>query len=301
MSSESTERWFELSRQFPIGPKRGEPSPYAAIADSVAVGQVRMADWQGVDAVVVIVGVDDDDAQAHVNPATLERDVEDSAATVIETEVSPLHGPITVWPQATTMIPFAVLGATIASIPEPLLRVVTMGRSSECTEKGVRRGHTDPALGSGAALAIDDLFDAIELLHAAPGLHRPGAAESVAPLQIPLTVIIDVLGVAQPRAMSIRKGKEPLTPEEAQRLALATEIPVDTVLASVAPLPDDLHRELQEPRWRPHIRRRAVDDDEQSARTRLGYEAYQLAARQTGEGRELWQQRLEAVLADENG
>jgi hypothetical protein len=76
---------------------------------------------------------------------------------------------------------------------------------------------------------------------------------------------------------------------------------VDDVLAATAPLPDDLQRELQEPRWRKHIRRRTADGDEARARSQLGYEAYQLAARETGQGRELWRQRLKAVVATENG
>lgn len=75
---------------------------------------------------------------------------------------------------------------------------------------------------------------------------------------------------------------------------------MEQVLAAIAPLPDDLRRELQEPRWRAHIRERATDGDEDRARTRLGYEAYQLAARETGAGRELWRQRLHAVLATES-
>jgi len=79
-------------------------------------------------------------------------------------------------------------------------------------------------------------------------------------------------------------SKEPLAPEEADQLAFAASVPVDDVLATIAPLPDDLQRELQEPRWRKYIRHRATDGDEERARSRLGYEAYQLAARETGQG-----------------
>lgn len=112
-------------------------------------------------------------------------------------------------------------------------------------------------------------------------------------------MIVDTLHVPQARAMAIRIGKEPLTRDEALQLAAAANLAVDDILAAVAPLPNDLARELQEPRWRKPIRRRAVDGDEDGARTQLGYEAYQLAARETGQGRQHWRQRLEAIVAAE--
>ncbi len=301
MSFEASERWFNLSRQFPIGPKRGGLLPGAQLSEDVAPGQVRQAYWHDTSAIVVIVGVDDATAQSQVLPATLEPGVEDNAAIVVEAETSPLYGPITIWPQAATTIPFAVLDVTIASIPPRLLEIIRGATAADRTAAGLRTGHSDPPLGSGAAMAIDELFDALDILQLAPGLQPSAVAKPAARLQIPLSAIMNALQVPQPRAMAIRMGKEPLTPEEADQLALAASIPVDDVLANIAPLPDDLQRELQEPRWRKYIRRRATDGDEERARSRLGYEAYQLAARETGQGPERWRQRLEAVLATENG
>ncbi len=131
------------------------------------------------------------------------------------------------------------------------------------------------------------------------GLRISDSVKSVAQLDIPLPTIVTTLHVTQARAMAIRIGKESLTRDEAQQLAAAAGLAVDDVLAAVAPLPKDLARELQEPRWRPHIRQRAVDGDEDAARTQFGYEAYQLAARETGQGRQQWRQRLEAIIAAE--
>lgn len=301
MSFEASERWFELAQRFPIGPKRGGLLRSAQQTEDVAPGQIRQAYWRDASAVVVIVGVDDATAQSQVLPATLEPGIEDSAAIVVETQASPLYGPITIWPHAATAIPFAVLDATIASIPRPLLEIINDASADERAGAGVRRGHADPPLGSGAALAIDEMFDALDALQNAPGLQPRTEATPVVPLQLPLPAIMNALQVPQPRAMAIRLGKEPLRFEEADKLAAAANLPVDDVLAALAPLPEELRRELQEPRWRKHIRRRALDGDEEDARSRLGYETYQLAARETGQGRELWRQRLEAVLATENG
>jgi hypothetical protein len=301
MSFDPSERWFELSEQFPIGPKRGGLPRRDHSAEEVAPGQIWQAYWRAAAAVVLIVGVDDATARAYVRPASLEPGVEDRSAVVVDAETSPLHGSITIFPETAALIPFAVLGEFICSIPGPLLGIIKQAPPVNHTTAGLRYGHADPPLGSGAALAIDELFDALDILQSAPGLQSSTEAKPVVQLQIPLLAIMNALQVPQARAMAIRMGKEPLTLAEADQLADVADLPVDDILAAIAPLPDDLQRELQEPRWRKDIRRRAADGDEERARSRLGYEAYQLAARETGQGRRLWRQRLKAVVSTENG
>ncbi|AFM20100.1 hypothetical protein Mycch_5426 (plasmid) [Mycolicibacterium chubuense NBB4] len=299
MPTESSERWFELARRAPIGPKRGGLLRSAGPTDDVSAGQVRQAYWREATAVLLIVGVDDSLARARAVPVTLETGVENKSTVVVEADASPLYGPIAIWPDAAAEIPFAVLDTIIASIPRPLLEIITGATTNRDAGDGLRRGHADPPLGSGAAMAIDELFDALEVLQNAPGLTLSEAAKMVAPLDIALPIIVDALNVPQARAMAIRIGKEPLTRDEAERLATAADLAVDDILAAVAPLPSDLARELQEPRWREQIRRRAAGGDEDLARTQLGYEAYQLAARETGQGQQHWRQRLEAIVAAE--
>ncbi|KMO66940.1 hypothetical protein [Mycolicibacterium chlorophenolicum] len=299
MSSESSERWLELARRAPIGPKRGGLLRSSSTTDDVSAGQLRQAYWRESTVILLVVSVDDTSARAHAVPVSLEAGVEDRATVIVEADASPLYGPIAIWPDAAAEIPFGVLDTIIASIPRPLLEIITGTTTNRGAEEGLRRGKFDPPLGSGAAMAIDELFDAFEVLQAAPGLYISTSVKSVAQLDIPLPTIMTTLRVTQARAMAIRIGKEPLTRDEAQQLAAAADLAVDDVLAAVAPLPKDLARELQEPRWRPHIRQRAVDGDEGAARTQLGYEAYQLAARETGQGRQQWRQRLEAIIAAE--
>jgi hypothetical protein len=263
--------------------------------DAVAAGQLRQAYWKDVNAVVLIESIDDANATALVLPASLEAGVVDSGATVLEESASPLHGPIALWPQRTMTLPFAVLGDLLATIPAGQLALLrTSGGVTGAA--GVRVGYSDPPLDSGAALAVDELFDALDTLQSGPRLEKSGVRAAVS-LQIPLPVIMAALHIPQPRAMAVRMGKEPLTLEEAGRLAEAANLQPEEVLAALASLPDDLERELQEPRWRPAVRQRAHDGDEAHARMRLGYEAYQLAARESGDGRERWRQRLTAVLA----
>ncbi|WP_104100407.1 hypothetical protein [Cryobacterium sp. M96] len=301
MSSEASERWIALSKTFPVGPKRRNGMLRSAQpTDGVVAGQLRQAYWGDARLVVLIDIIDDVAALASVFPACLEPGVENSTAVIIEGDASPLHGLVTVWPDSPAIIPFATLGSTIATISKPQLRAIRSAPSNDPIADGLRRGHGEPALESGAALALADLFDAIDVLQSAPRLQLASSDTAAAQLQVPLPTIMSVLQAPQPRAMAIRMGKEPLTVEEADLLAAATEVPLSHILGAVAPLPLDLQRELQEPRWRSHIRNRAIDGDEDRARTRLGYEAYQLAARETGQGRELWRQRLDTVLATDN-
>lgn len=297
MSSEAFDRWIALSQQFPVGPKRRSGMLRSTDpTDGVVAGQLRQAYWRDASVIVVIDTVNDNAALASVFPATLEPGVENNTAVLLEDDASPLHGPLAVWPTSPTLIPFSALGETIATIPMAQLRAIRTVLSSDSIADGLRCGHAEPPLGSGAALALADMFDAIDVIQSAPRLP-PAVADTAVQLQVPLPIIMSALQAPQPRAMAIRMGKEPLTLEEADRLASVAGIPVSHVLRAVAPLPSDLQRELQEPRWRRYVRNRAIDGDEDRARTRLGYEAYQLAARETGQGRELWRQRLDTVLA----
>ncbi|MGU3291100.1 hypothetical protein [Williamsia sp. M5A3_1d] len=299
MPTESSERWFDLARRAPIGPKRGGLLRSANPADHVSAGQIRQAYWRESTTAVLITGLDDSRARARAVPVALETGVEDTSTVVVEADASPLYGPIAFWPDAVAEIPFAVLDTLIASIPRQLLGIITGTTTHGDAAEGLRRGRADPSLGSGAAMAIDEIFDAFEVLQNVPGLTLSSASKSPAQLDVPLPIIVDTLRVPQARAMAIRIGKEPLTRDEAVKLAAAANRAVDEILDAVTPLPNDLARELQEPRWRKLIRQRAVDGDEDLARTRLGYEAYQLAARETGLGQQHWKQRLEAIVAAE--
>ena len=299
MPSDASERWLAISQQFRIGPKRRDGLMRRARPDDqVTAGQLRQASWTAAAAALLVIDVDDSAARVRAFPATLDPDVESASAVVIEEEVSPLHGPIIVWPAEVGWISFSALDSTIATVSASVLQTVCGGAALSISG-GVRRGRQDPPSASGAALAIDELFDDFDVLKEAPRFEVPDSSSPRVPLRVPLAIIMDSLQVPQPRAMAILAGREPLAPAEAARLAEAAGLPIGDVMASVSALPSDLMRELHEPRWRTEIRRRAIDGDESQARTLLGYRAYQLAARESGSGRDLWRQRIQAVLAAE--
>ncbi|KJL28825.1 hypothetical protein [Microbacterium oxydans] len=287
MPSDASERWFELAAQFAI-----PQLPVVSPTSEVARGQLWQASWADAAAIVLVDQVDDDGALAHVLPVSVEAGVADATTVVVDADHSDLHTPLSIWPTAGTWISYAALDGLLETLMPAVLNTVSSWRG--------QISHTEaPSPGSGAALAIDELFDAVATLKRAPRLEAPQTIAAGPKLDIDLGLVVETLGVTQSRAMNILKGREPLTEDEAQSLGAAADITADAILGALDPLPKDLARELQEPRWRDSVRRCALDGDEDHGRTRLGYTIYQLAARERGTGREIWRQRLEAYVATE--
>src|SRR5574341_1147490 len=90
--------------------------------------------------------------------------------------------------------------------------------------------------------------------------------------------------------------------DELELLAAVTGPPGEVLLASVQPLPDELVAELDHPRWRPAVRRRAdrAGRNETHARLEIAYGTYAFAARQTGAATTpSWRERLARYLEAE--
>lgn len=288
MPSDATERWFELAAQFAVpGFDSHAHEPEAAS------GQLRQAEWATFDAIVLIDEIDDDSALAHVYPVSVEANVADGSALVIAASDTPLAAPLTVWPLHAHWIPFAALDGLMVTLAPELIKSVQAARTT------VRAHHDSTAVqSSGATLAFEDLLEAMDVLEEAPRLgatqHSTGAR-----LDMDLGLVIETLNIDQSRAMDILYGAEPVSQDEADALGAASGVSSAEILNAVNPLPEDLSRELQEPRWRTGVRRRSAGGNEQVGRTRLGYDIYQLAARQHGNGRDIWRQRLETFLQAE--
>lgn len=108
---------------------------------------------------------------------------------------------------------------------------------------------------------------------------------------------MEALNVPQRKAMNVIRGTFQLSPAETEQLALHTGLPADALSSLAAPLPGELLVELQQPRWRFLIRSEAkkLKTDESEARLAVAHEAYALAARQKGEGTNVWRQRLRTI------
>lgn len=302
MTNEIEDRWAALVAQFPPSLT---PTP-TSIDDEVHPGQLREAIWGNVEATVLIIDVDDENAEVTVNPVSLEPGVADEHSLLLAAESVPLRGGVAVWPHVTAILSFVVLDRLVAELPDDAMSVIRRSPSTARTEpdhadsSGPRFG-SDPLPGSGAALAIDDLLDSVDgLVTIRPTRHHrsPGVAKPTFPLG--LSDLITTLGVTQSEAMSIIRGKRALSPGQAEIVARAANVPVADVTAAALPLPEELERELMEPRWRAVIRQRSGGRDETEVREELGRSAFALAARDKGAGRELWRQRIQAVLVAES-
>lgn len=303
MTEDIESRWAELTAQFtpslPVPPVDGD--------DEVRPGQLREAIWDRCEATVLVTGVDDVSAEVTVSPVSLEPGVADAQTLVLEGENSPLRGQVAIWPKVNATLSFIVLHNRVADIPEDTLRSIRRAidaqgavRQSQTHADSPRFGEP-PLPGSGAALAIDELLDSIEELAAVRPLRREAAkAHQTTKFPLSLPALMETLGITQSAAMSVMSGKHSLTPDQAEVVAKAAGVAVADVLAAARPLPDDLERELMEPRWRAVIRGRAGSRGEAEAREELGRRAFALAARGRGSGRELWRQRIQAVLATES-
>lgn len=289
MSAAPAERWSRLAKTASLTLSQTRPLD----EDRVEVGQIRDAHWGGAQLFVLILAIDDDSALARVAPVTFEPNVEDERCVVLDSNVDGIATAAAIWPQNSECVSYSVLDHLAGGLSAELTTSLVAGRA---TFDGVRLGGRRPSAGSGAAVALDDLFDTLDELASLPRWEVP-AERPATKLPISLPEIIEILDVAQPDAMLIAMGKAPLTSEQVESLAGNTGIAVDDILSSIQPLPTDLSRELQEPRWRSAVRDLMLGDDELNGRTLLGYEAYALAARGQGAGRELWRHKLETVVA----
>lgn len=302
MANEIEDRWAALAAQFPPSVA---PTP-TGIDDEVHPGQLREAIWGDVEATVLIIEVDDENAEVTVNPVSLEPGVADEHSLLLAAEAVPLRSGISVWPHVTAILSFVVLDGLVAELPADAMSVIRRSPSTarsesyQTTGSGPRFG-TDPLPGSGAALAIDDLLDSVDgLVAIRPARHHRSSGAQKPSFPLGLSDLITTLGVTQSEAMSIIRGKRALTPDQAELVARAANVPTADVTAAALPLPEELERELMEPRWRAVIRQRSGPRDETEAREELGRSAFALAARDKGTGRELWRQRIQAVLVAES-
>ncbi|WP_146116625.1 MULTISPECIES: hypothetical protein [unclassified Arthrobacter] len=146
-----------------------------------------------------------------------------------------------------------------------------------------------------------EVQDSLETLKSAvQATHEKSTEQAKGPVgETPLSfkVVMQALGISQQQAMAIVRGKHPIGPDEAKLIADHTGNSIEQVQSIASPLPEDLMVELDQPRWRAlirdEVRKQHLDDD--AARLSLGYEAFGLAARQKGNGPDVWRHRFRTI------
>jgi len=257
-----------------------------------------LARWSG--ATVMLLVISESTPQTVLAaPVTVEPGLLDQEAVIVEPSANALGLPITVWLGITREVPIQTLERRLGELPPQSLdtaRSTSKTGFLPDTEQG-------PPLGSSPSAEkkaeLEDLLESwLTDLKSSP---FPSTTMESGPMQgkrpFTLQQVMEALNVPQRKAMNVIRGTFQLSPAETEQLALHAGLPAEAVSSLAAPLPNELLVELQQPRWRFLVRAEAkkLDTDEPAARLAVAREAYALAARQKGEGTNVWRQRLRTI------
>lgn len=157
-------------------------------------------------------------------------------------------------------------------------------------------------LDPGAEL-LAELHDDLQALQHAPAVPvRPDIPGKLATLlpgdpKAQLRSLMEHLGIGQPAAMELLRGRRELSQAQARTLELVLGLGSKTLSVGAGLVPA-LAAEIEHPRWRAAARQRAeqLGIPEVEARTNLAAEAYALAARESSSTPD-WRQRLAIIVA----
>lgn len=277
----------------------------------VAVGQLWRASWDDLTILALLVGVHP--AAVTIVPVTVDPAGEDENSLILDAKSTVLGQPVTAWAGLTRRLPLRVLDQLLDVVSDEIVAWCQRIQADRpaTLPGGTRLGDRISSPLEPAAEVRAQIEDELELLAAAARLPvMDPSAERRNLLQLlgsnrdeaTLRVLVATLGVSLPEAVEIARGRRPLALEQAEALAPVTGHPVEVLLASVEPLPDELVAELDHPRWRPAVRRRAdrAGRNETHARLEIAYGTYAFAARQTGAATTpSWRERLARYLEAE--
>jgi hypothetical protein len=274
-------------------------------------GQLWRARWEDVGLLVLLLEVDGSSCQAA--PVSIDPPVEDESSVVLAPATTVLGETLTVWAGLAQQLPLRVLDQPLDVLSPDVvayIRSVVDGRTGQ-TPAGCREGNRIVSVFQPAAEVRAELQDDLEALAAASWLPQANAEVSTQLGKTgdlhdllgdrpDLQALTGALHAPLPEVLDIIRGRRPPTPAQAVALAEVTGQPAEVLLASVGPLPDALVAEIDHPRWRPVVRRRAhrTGQDDARARLELAYGTYALAARQTGPAAApSWRDRVVRVAA----
>lgn len=277
----------------------------------LAAGQLWRARWEDIGLLVLLLDVDGSSCWAA--PVTIDPPVEDESSVVLAPATTVLGETLTVSAGLAQQLPLRVLDQPLDVLSPDVIayiRSVAAGRTGQAPT-GCRAGNRIVSVFQPAAEVRAELQDDLGALAAATWLPQKDAEVSTQPGKTgdlrdllgdrpDLQALMDALHARLPEVLDIIRGRRPPTPAQADALAEVTGRPAEVLLASAGPLPDELVAEVDHPRWRPVVRRRArrTGQDEARARLELAYGTYALAARQTGPAAApSWRDRVTHVAA----
>lgn len=270
--------------------------------------QLWRARWGAVAQLVLVLEVNGA-GTAVAAPVTTDPPGADEHSVVLDSGLTVLGCPVTVWGGLAAEIPFFVFDAPLGEVAPAVTTAaehvpadgqvmlpdgVSVGAPAEplfSPVAGVRAGLADVLeelrSAAWAPLAVPDGRPLRELLKGHPAV--PALMKELA----------ESLGLKTPEVIGLMNGIRAVPPEQVPIIAQIAGLAERDVQSAVAPLPDALVRELGRPRWRKAIRDRVPrGGPEAPVRLAVAYGSLALAARQTGPASaDPWPQRIGHYLA----
>lgn len=252
---------------------------------------------------VLVDRVDEEDPRlVWVIPLVNNEYIQDGTALVIDQ--TPLGVAMTAWPRSRMRIPVHVLDVPLKSLPISTAQMIIANR--ENPDMGVVRGQVPQVARDKRIIDryVHDMLETFLVWSLAcaqlPPLHVAGSSSlrrtpSRGEL---LRQVVQTLGVDPVEAGQLIEGDAKLT--EVQRAALqAAGVSLESAVGRELTLPVDLLVEVEQPAWRQATLYYAQTHGIQipSARMALAQDAFELAARPSGHGREAWRGALAQVVA----
>lgn len=266
------------------------------LAEGVKRGQLWIAD-QGDDALYVLVTeVNDDPRMATVIPLSNDLHSETDDSLVIGN--TPLDIEMVAWPGLKAIIPVRLLYKPLKELSESAVKAIENDNLRFAKKAdAIRRGHDNEENDSLFVENREDITAILLKWHAMcfdlPKLHEEDeeAEVSTTPERGEYAkALITVLGLPFDQVDDVLDGATPLTNEQRAKLADAG-VQAPNASKRTFRLPADLLVEVEQPVWR-HDADEYAQRMDGDARVNLARDAFMLAARPNGHGREAWRGAL---------
>jgi hypothetical protein len=257
-----------------------------------APGQLWRARRGDTTVLILLVGIDA--STAHVVPVTLDPDYSDPDAVVLPASASPLASALTVWLRLARELSVRVLDRYVGDLSLP-------GAAADPGAAVIAAGTPGRQLFSAADPVVEyraRVVDEAAELAATPTLIGSGELAAILKTSdVAVADLVELLGVPLPRVLALRRGKAPLTFEQAQTLAPVLGLDADDLLAANPSPPSPLLARLARPQRRAQVVQLAATRDiaEDTAYETAAFAVFALAARTEGDtgGDAEWDARLD--------
>lgn len=262
---------------------------WTGVAPQLSAGQVWRAHWADQTQLVVVLTTDQ---RTTVLPLSLDIEYADATSVYVTPGDNPFGVPIVAWPELSRKLPNQVLDRFVGQLsPEAMTSLYAKQGGARSAEPVQHPIQVYRAL-------IEDTIDALS----ASRCSDSGTGQLTTLIQergIQVQSLADIIGVTPQRALAVWRGQAPVTDGEAQSLSPILAIPAEAILAANPTPPVELTECLNAPARHHQVlayaRRNSTSVAD--AYRDVSYQAWALAARQTGRRLVNWELRLDTVFA----